>query len=114
VGNWEGGGCLTAGGRRATGAEGPAAALQSLVDALGARDRNALLPLMTRERREVIEAEIDIVIASVRQLLSEQDFAERMVVADDIATVRLPWGIRLTLHLDRGAWRLHDLQVTPP
>lgn len=95
-------------------AEGPEATLQALVRALEARDLNALLTLMTRERREVIEAEVDIVIASLRQLLSEPDLSTRMVVADDIATVRLPWGLRLTLHLDRGAWRLHDLQVTPP
>ena len=82
----------------------PDKTLVAFADAIEAQDLGALLVLLSREHRETLEAELNIIQAGLRNV-GEDDIS----ISGDIATVTLDWGIRLELRLEGGAWRVHRI-----
>lgn len=84
----------------------PASLTLALRRALMARDLNALLRLLTNERRAAVLAQINALAEESTDPL-EMDIE----VLDKNATVKLPSGVVLLLEYEDGEWRLFDLRL---
>ena len=83
----------------------PRDAALSFAQAIGDRDLDAILRLLSRARREEINAQMRAILEALR----EDATVEVILRGNDRATVRLPEGDAIELVLENGEWRVEDL-----
>ncbi len=82
----------------------PLESLHALQAAVDKKDLAAVIALLSREKAEMLRAELHVLTDSISSL-TDRD----IVINADIATIYLEWGIRLEMRFEDGTWRFHRI-----
>lgn len=80
----------------------PRTTLQTFAVALENEDFFTLLSLLSQEKRDILQAELNIISSGVATATDND-----IVISGDVATVYLEGGLKLELRRENGAWKIH-------
>src|SRR5690606_23044756 len=87
------------------GATSPRGTILALGEAVESKDLDAILRLLSKEKADTLNAELDIIRTGLVDV-SDDD----IVVNGETATIYLDWNLKLELVFEDGSWRMSGLR----